>query len=64
MYQKKPTNIPATNGATDLNRIINTGNLNGWETLKETFNILSHQGTTDQNYLEIPSYICQDGYTQ
>jgi hypothetical protein len=29
MYQKKPTNIPATNGATDLNRIINTGNLNG-----------------------------------
>ena len=32
------------------------GNSNGQETLKEMFNILSHQGNANQNYFEISFY--------
>ena len=32
------------------------GNPNSWETLKEMFNILSHQGNANQNYFEISFY--------
>ena len=51
----KKMNNPIKNGVqieTDLKR----GNLNGCETLKEMFNILSHQGNANQNYFEISSH--------
>ena len=37
-------------------RILNWGVTNGWEAPKETFNILSHQGNTNQNNSEIPPH--------
>jgi hypothetical protein len=46
---------------TDLNRILNRGISNGWEALKEMFNILSHQGNANQNNFEIASYTSQNG---
>ena len=37
-------------------RIHNRGLVNGWEALKEMFNVHSHQGNGNQNAPEIPSY--------
>ena len=51
----KPNN-PIKKWGANLNRILNRGVSNGLATLKEVFNILSHLGTTNQNYFEIPSY--------
>jgi hypothetical protein len=38
-------------------RVLNRGILNGREELKEMLKVLSHQGNSIQNNLEIPSYI-------
>jgi hypothetical protein len=42
-------------------RILNWGILKGHEAPKDIFNILSHQGNTDQNNLEIPPHTSQNG---
>jgi hypothetical protein len=34
------------------------------QTHEEMFNILSHKGNANQNYIEIPFYPCQNGYHQ
>jgi hypothetical protein len=47
-----------------LNRILNRGVSRGQETLKEMFNILSHQGNANQNDFEILCYSCQNGEDQ
>jgi hypothetical protein len=47
-------------GYRSIERIINIRISNGWKTLKEMFNILSHQGNANQNYFDIPSYTCQN----
>ena len=44
-------------------RILSKGNSNGCcKALKEIFRILSHQENVNQNYFEVPSYTCQNGY--
>ena len=40
-------------------RILNRGNSNDWEGLKEMFEVHSHQEMQYQNYSEIPSYTGQ-----
>jgi hypothetical protein len=42
-------------------RILNRGISNGQETLKDTFNILSHLGNANQNDSEIPTLTHQNG---
>ena len=42
-------------------QILNCGNLNGQEAPKENFNILSHQGNTNQNNPEILPHTSQNG---
>lgn len=42
-------------------RILSEGNSNGCKRLKEMSNILSHQVTANQKYLEIQSYTSQSG---
>ena len=42
-------------------RILDRGFLNDQETPKEMFNILSHQGTANQNDSEIPLRLHQNG---
>jgi len=39
----------------DPNRIVKQESTNGSDTLKEAFNILTHQNNENQNYFEIPS---------
>jgi hypothetical protein len=46
---------------TDKQRILNRGISNGQETLKQMFNILSHQGNANQNNPEILPYNNQNG---
>ena len=41
-------------------RIHNRRILNGQETLKEMFSVLSHHGNANQADDEIPSYTCQN----
>jgi hypothetical protein len=48
----------------DLNQILQRGNPNCWETLREKFNIVRHRGIANQNYLEILSYTHQHGHDQ
>jgi hypothetical protein len=45
-------------------RIYNRKNSNGQKSLKEMFNILSHQGNTNKNDPEIPLYTSQNGSDQ
>jgi hypothetical protein len=42
-------------------KILNRGISNGQEAFKEMFNILSHEGNTNQNNSEIPPYTSQNG---
>jgi hypothetical protein len=42
--------------------IHNRGISSGQDALKEMFNMLSHQGTTNQNDPEIPPYITNQNY--
>ena len=42
-------------------RIHNIGILNGPETLKDMFKVLSHQENTNKNKPEIPTYTNQNG---
>ena len=42
-------------------RILNRGLTNNCESIKETFNICSHQGNANQNFPEIPPYTNQNG---
>ena len=48
-------------GHSTKQRILNKGISNGWEALKEMFKVLSHQGNTNQNNSEVPSYTGQNG---
>lgn len=41
---------------TNLNRILQRENFNGWEALKAMFSILSHQRKANHNYFEMSSY--------
>jgi hypothetical protein len=45
-------------------RILNSGNSNGKEALKEMINILSHQGNANQNNSEVPSDTHQNSWDQ
>jgi hypothetical protein len=42
-------------------RILNRGLTNNCESIKETFNICSHQGNANQNFPEILLYTNQNG---
>ena len=55
------TNNQIKKWSTELNRILNRGISSDEEVLKEMFNILSHQGYTNQNNPEIPPYTNQNG---
>ena len=57
---REPNN-PINKWGTELNKILNWGILNGWEALKERFNILGHQGNANQSEPEIPPYTSQNG---
>jgi len=57
---KKPNN-PILKWYRSKQGISHSGSSNGLETLKEKFDILSHQGNANQNYFEIPSYNGQNG---
>jgi hypothetical protein len=48
-------------GYRDKQRINHNGILNGKETLKEMFKVLSDQGNENQNKAEIPPYTNQNG---
>ena len=45
-------------------RTLNGEIYNGLKTLKEMFNILSHQRNSSQNNSENPSYTCMNGQDQ
>ena len=48
----KKTNYPLKMGYTSKQIILKRENSYGWETLKEMFNVPSHQGNENQNYFE------------
>lgn len=61
---KNQTNMPIKKYGTGLKIILKIGNSNDWETFKEKFDILSHQGNASQKYCKILSYTCQLRTTQ
>ena len=55
------TNNPVKKWAKDLHRLFQRRHPDGQLTHEKMLNITHHQGNTNQNHHEIPSYNCQKG---